>query len=80
MALVVDYWGGFTGSKTFDILIDGKKIATENIAGKMDGQFIDVQYDIESKLTANKNKINVTFKPHQGNRAGPIFGARTIMR
>ena len=79
MALVIHYWGGFTGSKTFDILVNGKKIATENISGKKDGQFIDIQYDIESELIANENKIIVMFRPHQGHRAGPIFGARTII-
>ena len=80
ITLVVEYWGGFTGSKTFDILIDGNKIATENIADKKDGQFIEVQYDIKSKLITNKNRITVTFSPHWGNRAGPVFGARTIMQ
>jgi hypothetical protein len=80
MALLIHYWGGFTGSRTFDILINGKKIATENISGKKDGQFIDIQYDIEPELIADKNKIIVMFEPHQGHRAGPIFGARTIMR
>ena len=80
MALVIDYWGGYTGSKIFDILIDGKKIATENIAGKMDGKFIDVQYDFPQELITYKNKITVTFKPHPGNRAGPIFGVRAIFK
>ena len=80
MVLVIHYWGGFIGSKTFDILIDGEKIATENISGKKDGQFIDIQYDIPAGLTANKHRITVRFQPHQGHRAGPIFGARTIKR
>ena len=80
MALVIHYWGGFTGSKTFDILIDGKKIVTENISGKKDGQFIDIQYDIDPGLISGKKKITVKFEPHEGNRGGPIFGARTIKR
>lgn len=80
MALVVHYWGGFTGSKTFDILIDGIKVATENISGKKDGQFIDGQYDIDSDVIGDKNKIIVRFEPHAGHRAGPIFGARTVRR
>lgn len=80
MALVVHYWGGFTGSKTFDILINGEKIATENISGKKDGEFIDVQYDFDSALISEHQKILVEFEPHDGHRAGPIFGARTILR
>jgi hypothetical protein len=80
MFLVVNYWGGFTGSKTFDILVEGIKIATENISGKKDGEFINVQYKIPAELTSNKNSITVKFLPHAGHRAGPFFGARTIMR
>lgn len=78
MALVIHYWGGFTGSKTFDILIDGEIVATENISGKKDGQFIDIQYDLPPELLASKDKITVRFQPHVGHRAGPFFGARII--
>ena len=62
------------------VLVDGKKVATENISGKKDGQFIDIYYPVESELSRDKNKILVRFEPHRGHRAGPIFGARTITR
>ena len=80
MALVFEYWGGFTGSKTFDILVNDQKIATENISGKKDGAFIDVQYDIPNDLTSNKDHILVRLMPHEGHRAGPFFYVRTIKR
>ncbi|MGD8306581.1 MAG: glycoside hydrolase family 127 protein [Ignavibacteria bacterium] len=80
MAVVVNYWGGFTGSKSFDILVDDTKIATENISGKKDGEFINVQYDIPPDLTNNKDYITVKFLPHIGHRAGPFFGARTVRK
>lgn len=80
MNLVIEYWGGYTGSKTFDILIDGKKIATENISGKQDGAFIDVPYEIPASLTQGKDKVTVKFAPHPGHRAGPFFYARTVKR
>lgn len=78
MALVIEYWGGYTGSKTFDILVNDVKIATENISGKKDGSFLDVQYDIPNELTVNSDKITIKFAPHEGHRAGPFFFARTI--
>jgi hypothetical protein len=80
MALVFEYWGGFTGSKTFDILVNDQKIATENISGKKDGTFIDVQYDIPDELTEDKDNITVRLMPHEGHRAGPFFYVRTIKR
>jgi hypothetical protein len=80
MALVIEYWGGFTGSKTFDILVNDQKIATENISGKADGQFIDVEYEIPEEITAVNKRITVKFDPHVGHRAGPFFYARTVKR
>jgi DUF1680 family protein len=78
VAVVVDYWGGFPGAKTFDILVNDKVIATENISGIKDGQFIDRQYNVPEGLTKGKNKISVMFRAHPHNMAGPVFGVRTV--
>jgi hypothetical protein len=80
MALLVEYWGGFPGSKTFDIFVDGEKIATENISNKKEGQFINIKYDIPDRLTLGKRKVTIKFKAHEGNMAGPVFGVRIIKR
>jgi DUF1680 family protein len=80
VALVVDYWGGFPGAKTFDILVNDKIIATENISNKMDGQFISVQYDIPGELLKNRSNSTIKFQARMGNMAGPVFGVRTIRR
>ncbi|WP_321321591.1 beta-L-arabinofuranosidase domain-containing protein [Labilibaculum sp.] len=78
LALAVEYWGGNTGAKTFDILIDGKLLATENIADKKPGEFIDILYQLPDDICMTKDKVMVTFKPHEGHRAGPVFGVRTV--
>ncbi|MGC1391773.1 MAG: beta-L-arabinofuranosidase domain-containing protein [Bacteroidales bacterium] len=80
IALVVDYWGGFPGAKTFDIFVNNKIIATENISNKKEGQFISVQYDIPEAVSKSKPKITVRFQAHEGNMAGPVFGVRTIRK
>jgi DUF1680 family protein len=80
LALVVDYWGGFPGAKTFDILVNQEVIATENISNKKDGQFITVTYKIPDNLIKGRSKITVKFLAHQGNTAGPVFGVRTIKK
>jgi uncharacterized protein len=80
VALIVSYWGGFPGAKTFDIMVNEKIIATENISGKKEGQFINVNYAIPPELTHGKHAVIVKFKAHQGNSAGPVFGARTIRK
>ena len=80
MQLAVEYWGGFNGSKTFDILVENTKIATENISNKAPGKFIDIMYDIPAGVIGNKNIVKVKFVPHEGHRAGPVFTVRTIKK
>lgn len=80
VSLVVDYWGGFPGAKTFDIVVNDKILATENISNKKDGQFISEQYDIPSSISDGKSRITVTFRAHLNNMAGPVFGVRTIKK
>lgn len=79
-SLAVEYWGGYTGSKTFDILVEDEKIATENISDKKPGEFVDIVYEIPETLLSEKEKITVKFVPHTGHRAGPVFGVRTIKK
>ncbi len=78
MALVVDYWGAFPGSKTFDILVNEVKIATQNISNMNDGQFEDIKYSIPESITKGKSHVTIKFRAHEGHRAGPVFGVRTI--
>lgn len=80
MALVVEYWGGFPGSRTFDILLDSTLLATEDTSNKADGEFISEQYDIPDEWTVDKTSVTVTFRPYDGHRAGPVFTVRTIER
>lgn len=78
--LVFEYWGGYTGSKTFDILVNNEKIATENISNKKPGEFYDAVYEIPEGLIAGKKQITVKVVPHEGHRGGPVFGIRTIKK
>jgi len=79
-AIVIDYWGGFPGAKTFDILVNSKVITTENITNKKEGQFFSIQYDIPEEISRGRFKITVKFRAHPGNMAGPVFGIRTIRK
>jgi hypothetical protein len=76
--IVAEYWGGFPGRKTFDIMVNGKTIATENISNKNDGRFIFVEYSVPQELTSGKNSITVRIQAHPRNMAGPVFGLRTV--
>jgi hypothetical protein len=80
MALVFEYWGGYTGKKIFDIQVDGVTVATQDISGIKDGSFLTRRYPVPEDLTMGKEKITVKIMPHPGSRGGPVFGVRTVRR
>jgi len=76
--LAVTYWGGDSGNRSFDILVDGKKIATQKLRALKPGQFVDVTYDVPPAATKGKRKATVTFQAHPGSMAGGVFGCRVL--
>jgi hypothetical protein len=80
MELAFEYWGGFPGSRTFDIHVDGTKLITENLSNAKPGEFFYKYYDLPDSLTVNGGKIEMKLVPHDGHRAGPLFSVRTMKR
>jgi len=78
--LMVTYWGSDVGNRQFDILIDGKKIATQKIHMDKPGEFFDVTYPIPDELAKGKTKLTVRFEPHEGAMAGGVFACRIVKR
>ena len=54
--LLCTYWGSEVGPRTFDILVDGHKIAEQTLAVDAPGKFFDVTYAIPRDLTRGKSK------------------------
>ncbi len=77
-ALRCTYWGKETGSRTFDILVNGIAVATQTLDSNHPSEFYNVETQIPAELTKDAFKITVTFKPHDGNTAGGLFGIRTV--
>lgn len=78
--LVCTFWGGETGQRTFDILADGTKIATQNLLNNQPGKFFDVAYALPASLTRGKEKITIRFQAHPDNWAGGLFGMRMVRK
>ncbi len=77
MILVVNYWGSDAGNRTFDVLVDGQKIATQTLANNKPGEFFDVEYPLPAELTKGKQKITVRFQAGKGMIAGGVFEVGT---
>ncbi len=79
MTLSVTYWGDDAGARTFDILVNGEKIATQTLNQNKPGQLFDVEYAIPASLTANAaNKVTVRFRAQKGSTAGGVFDCATL--
>ena len=79
LTLRVTYWGNETADREFDILIDGKILATENLVGKWKKQaFFDVDYLLPVDMLEGKKEVTLTFRPKPGKIAGGVFYIRLI--
>jgi len=76
--LVCTYWGGEIGNRTFDVLVEGKVIATQTLRRDRPGEFFDKTYAIPEELTRGKQRVEVRFQAHPGNFAGGLFGVRVL--
>ncbi len=78
--LFCTYWGSDTGERRFDILVDGQRIATQQLNNDRPGEFFDVVYAIPETIIGNKEQVTVRFEPQAGQIAGGVFGCCTIKR
>jgi uncharacterized protein len=60
LALQVLYWGRERGRRTFDILVDGQRLAIENPAAEWDkSDFMAVQYPLPGHWIKGKAKVTI---------------------
>lgn len=78
-ALLCTYIGD-DKNRTFDILVDGTKIASEELKGGTTGKFFDIEYVIPDEIIKNKTTIIVQVQGTNGKTAGRMFGCRTIKK
>ncbi len=76
--LVCTWWGSETGARTFDILVDGQKIASQTLLNDKPGQFWEAAYPVPDALVRGKQKVTVKFAARPGNFAGGLFGCRMV--
>ncbi|MDB5327418.1 MAG: acetyl-CoA carboxylase, biotin carboxylase, partial [Phycisphaerales bacterium] len=73
------YWGS-DNHRTFDLLLDGKLLATQVLANAHPGDFFDVDYAVPADvLLAKKENVTLEFRPHEGSTAGGVFGCRVLL-
>ena len=77
---MVTYWGSETGARTFDLLVDDVKFATQSLHRDDPEKFWQKTYPLSDELTTGKEKAVLKFQAHPGNTAGGVFGIRVVRR
>jgi hypothetical protein len=75
--LQATFWGEDAGGRTFDVLVEGTKLATQTLDRHAPGRFFVVEWPLSEALTAGKEKVTVRFQAHPGQIAGGLFGLAT---
>jgi DUF1680 family protein len=78
LALVVTYFQDEWRKRTFDILVDGVKIAEQVVERGGVPHFYDVQYPIPVQLLPSRKKVTVRFQATNGSETAKVFGVRLV--
>lgn len=78
MRLLCTYWGGETRKVAVEIVIDGEKIATEELYENKPGEFYEKEYILPGGLTQGKDRITVKLGVPQNERGSYVFDVRTL--
>jgi hypothetical protein len=77
-ALVVTYWGDEGIRREFDVLVDGEKVATQELSHNVGARFFDVEYPLEAERLKGKKRITVKFQNRGKTMVGGVFGLRVV--
>ncbi len=76
-SLLLTYIGDDKDRK-FDLLADGKNIATVDWKGGKTGKFYDFIYPLPPEITEKKSEITIRVEANYGKTAGRVFGVRIL--
>jgi hypothetical protein len=77
-ALVVTYNRDNRRARSFEIVVDGERIAQERIPFDSDSRFYDRAYALPPALVQGKTQLTIRFQALEGNEVAPVYGLRLI--
>lgn len=76
--LACRYWGGDGRYQQFDVLVNGTKVASEQLHHEKPGEFVYHTYPVPFDVTKGKEKATVRFQSHDNLVAGSVYECRTV--
>jgi DUF1680 family protein len=80
VTLVATYNSDQRRPRSFDVLIDGQKVASESQPQSSLSKFYDREYVVPAELMRHKETLTVRFEAANGLEVTPVFGVRLINR
>jgi uncharacterized protein len=80
VTVVATYNSDQRRARSFDVLIDGQKVAAESQPQSSVSKFYDKEYVVPAELMRHKEKLTVRFEATNGLEVTPVFGVRLIQR
>jgi DUF1680 family protein len=80
MALIATYYSADrrTSPASFEILVDGQRIAEQEVPRTDPGRFYDVTYAIPAELVQGKPVVTVKFQARAGSQVTAVYGLRMV--
>ena len=63
---------------TFDIQVDGGRLAVQEVGRGFPRCFFDVTHAIPAGMVEGKAKVTVRFQAHEGSQISTIYGVRMV--
>jgi DUF1680 family protein len=77
-ALVVTYNRDNRRARSFEVLVDGERLAEESFPFDSESRFFDREYALPATLVAGKSRLTVRFQATGANEIAPVYGLRLI--
>jgi hypothetical protein len=78
VALRVTYWGGETRRHEFDVVVEGKKVATQSLFDDRPGELFAVEYPLEEALVAGRERVRAGIRTGPSSSSGAVFDLRLV--
>jgi DUF1680 family protein len=79
-ALVATYNSDQRRARSFEILVDGERLAEQSLPQSSVARFVDVEYALPAELVRAKQKVTVRFQSLRESEIPALFGLRVVRR
>ena len=74
----VAFWGGASRRHRFEVLVEGKVVATQSLFDDRPGEVLPVEYEMPEGLRRGRDRVRVTLRPVPGSSTGVVYDVRVV--